>query len=92
MSKNKINKIKREDLVQELKMLVLRKSIKMLRIVAKFGARSKPRLMMRMMVQVRNGLKVIHRINIFEKIVLYYISYNNKLFREIYIYISKLFD
>ena len=42
----------------------------MRRIVVKFGVRSKPKMMMTMEAE-RNGLKVIHRINIFEEIIFF---------------------
>ena len=67
---NKMNKTNREDSDRELKMLAWRKCIKMHRIAEKFGARNKPRMTTKTMVQERNGLKVTHRINIFEKIAI----------------------
>ena len=64
----KIKKM-REHSVQELKMLVQMTLDLQYRTVEKYGARSRLKLMRKMMEAARNGQKVIHRTNIFEEIV-----------------------
>lgn len=64
-------KLMRVDLDVELKTLEEKRQrlLIMRRTVAKFGVRSRPKMMM--MEAERNGLKVIHRINIFEEIIFF---------------------
>ena len=63
-----MNKKMREDLVQGLKTLLVMMLLQ-LRTVVKFGVRNKPMMIKMTMEAEKSGLKVIHRINIFEEIL-----------------------
>ena len=69
----RIKKMMRADSELEQRMQVAKKWWQynsMLRIVEKCGDRSRSQLMTKMMKVERNGQKAIHRINIFEELIL----------------------
>ena len=59
----------RADLVQELKTLLVMMLLHLHRTVVKFGVRNRLMVIKMTTVAEKSGLKVIHRINIFEEII-----------------------